>query len=153
MNKENLTPAIVLLVSGLIVLGFVYFSKTKSATNTSPSGVSKTTIESNTSSDDKEISNSEVVTSKKQFTITGSNFAYDVKEIKVKKGDTVEVKFINADGFHDFVIDEFNAKTKQLKAPGEETITFIADKTGTFEYYCSVGSHKQMGMVGKLIVE
>lgn len=89
----------------------------------------------------------------KEFTVTGSNFSFDPKEIKVKKGDKVRVTFKNQDGFHDFVIDEFNVKTKQIQGGAEETVEFTADKTGTFEYYCSVGKHRQMGMVGNLIVE
>ena len=41
------------------------------------------------------------------------------------------------------------------KINGGETdsIEFVADKVGTFEYYCSVGQHRSMGMVGKLTVE
>jgi len=56
-------------------------------------------------------------------------------------------------GFHDFVIDEFNVRTPQLKNPGTASVTFTADKVGTFEYYCSVGQHRVNGMVGKLIVK
>lgn len=89
----------------------------------------------------------------KEFTVTGSNFSFDPKEIKVKKGDTVKVTFKNADGMHDFIIDEFNVKTKQIKGGEEETVEFVADQAGTFEYYCSVGQHRQNGMVGKLIVQ
>lgn len=89
----------------------------------------------------------------KEFTVTGSNFSFDPKEIKVKKGDTVKVTFKNADGMHDFVIDELNVKTKQIKGGEEETVEFVADQAGTFEYYCSVGQHRQNGMVGKLIVQ
>lgn len=33
------------------------------------------------------------------------------------------------------------------------SVTFVADETGTFEYYCSVGNHRGQGMIGKLIVE
>jgi plastocyanin len=29
----------------------------------------------------------------------------------------------------------------------------VADKKGTFEYYCSVGQHRALGMKGKLVVE
>jgi nitrite reductase (NO-forming) len=37
---------------------------------------------------------------------------------------------------------------------GETTsVEFVADKTGTFEYYCSVGAHRAMGMTGSLVVE
>ncbi len=92
-------------------------------------------------------------TGAKEFTIEGANFNFSVKEIKVNQGDTVQITFKNKDGFHDWVIDEFAAKTKQLTAGGEETVEFVADKAGTFEYYCSVGQHRQNGMVGKLIVE
>ncbi len=89
----------------------------------------------------------------KEFTVEGSNFKFSVAEMRVKKGDAVKVVFKNVEGFHDWVIDEFNTKTKQLKAGEQETIEFVADKLGTFEYYCSVGEHRKMGMVGKLIVE
>jgi cytochrome c oxidase subunit 2 len=88
-----------------------------------------------------------------KLTITASNYMFDLKEIKVKKGEPVTITLMNKEGFHDFVIDEFNAKTKQLKAGESETITFTPNKVGTFEYYCSVGQHRQMGMKGNLIVE
>ncbi len=90
----------------------------------------------------------------KSFTLTASNFKYSVPEIRVKKGDTVKVTFSVASGMHDFVLDEFSARTQVLEVgDAAQTIQFVADKTGTFEYYCSVGTHRQMGMVGKFIVE
>jgi plastocyanin len=46
----------------------------------------------------------------------------------------------------------YGAATKQTQAPTEEVIEFTADKVGSFEYYCSVGSHRQMGMKGVLKV-
>lgn len=87
------------------------------------------------------------------FTVLGSNFEYDIKEMRVKQGDKVTITFRSAGGFHDWVIDEFDAATSQVQTDGETSVTFIADKTGTFEYYCSVGNHRANGMVGKLIVE
>jgi plastocyanin len=89
----------------------------------------------------------------KTFNVVGSSFSFDVKEMRVKQGDTVTVNFRNADGLHDWVIDEFNARTDRINAGGTDTVTFVASKKGTFEYYCSVGNHRAMGMVGKLIVE
>lgn len=89
----------------------------------------------------------------REFTVVATPFKFDVTEIKVKKGDTVRIVFKNEGGMHDWVVDEFNARTKQLQAGQTETIEFVADKVGTFEYYCSVMQHRQMGMVGKLIVE
>lgn len=89
----------------------------------------------------------------KSFKVEGENFSFSLKEIRVKKGDTVEIVFINKKGFHDWTIYEFNAKTKQINTGESETIRFVADKAGSFEYYCSVGTHRQQGMVGTLIVE
>lgn len=89
----------------------------------------------------------------KTFMIDGTNFAFDVKEMRVKEGDTVTIHFMSADGFHDLVIDEFNVRTEKLKTGGMAMITFVASKKGTFEYYCSVGSHRANGMIGKLVVE
>lgn len=89
----------------------------------------------------------------KTFVVEGDNFKFAPAELRVKQGDTVVINFKNTGGFHDWVLDEFNARTKQLGDGASETITFVADKKGTFEYYCSVGQHRQMGMKGNLIVE
>lgn len=89
----------------------------------------------------------------KEFTINGTNFAFEPSLITVKKGDKVKITFNSTQGFHDFVVDEFGAATKQIQSPGTEVIEFVADKAGSFEYYCSVGSHRKMGMVGTLKVQ
>lgn len=89
----------------------------------------------------------------KEFTVLGENFKFSISQLKVKKGDTVRITFKNVMGTHDWRLDEFNAKTKILKSGEQETVEFVADKTGTFEYYCSIGSHRQMGMKGAFIVE
>ncbi|MFZ2205403.1 MAG: cupredoxin domain-containing protein [Minisyncoccia bacterium] len=89
----------------------------------------------------------------KKFTITGSNFKFEPSAFSVNKGDTVKIVFKNIDGFHDFKIDEFNVATKQSKGEDEQTVTFVADKAGSFEYYCSVGTHRAMGMKGTLTVK
>src|SRR3989344_1215673 len=94
-----------------------------------------------------------VVGAVKEFTVEGSPFKFVPNVINVKKGDTVRVTFKNVTGTHDFVIDEFDVRTNQIGEGEEEEVEFIADKAGTFEYYCSVGNHRAMGMVGKLIVE
>ena len=89
----------------------------------------------------------------KEITITGSNFKFDSATITVKKCDTVNINFKSSGGFHDFVIDEFDVKSKIIDTGLSDNVEFIASKAGTFEYYCSVGNHRKMGMVGKLIVQ
>lgn len=89
----------------------------------------------------------------KEFTVEGKNFSFAPSTMTVKKGDKVKITFKNSEGFHDFKIDEYGVATKQAKAPAEEVLEFTADKVGSFEYYCSVGQHKAMGMKGVLVVE
>lgn len=89
----------------------------------------------------------------KSFTITGSNFQFSPAELRVKQGDTVRLTFVNGSGVHDWKLDEFSAATKVLQNGEQETIEFVADRAGEFEYYCSVGNHREMGMKGTLIVE
>ena len=86
------------------------------------------------------------------FTVTGSNYAMTPKTLTAKKGDTVKITFTNAGGMHDFVIDEFNVRTNRIQGGASQTVTFVADKTGSFQYYCSVGQHRAMGMWGTLTV-
>ncbi len=89
----------------------------------------------------------------KSFTVTGSNFAFSPSTLTVSKGDTVKITFVNSGGIHDFVIDEFNAKTSKIQSGQSETIQFVADKAGKFSYYCSVANHRAMGMEGTLTVQ
>jgi len=85
--------------------------------------------------------------------MTAQNFSFSKKEIRAKKGDTVKVTVTNNEGTHDWNLDEFGVKSGIVPAGSSKTVEFVADKTGTFEYYCSVGNHRQMGMVGNLVVE
>lgn len=89
----------------------------------------------------------------KEFNVSGVNYAFSQKEIRVKKGDTVVINFTSTEGFHDWVVDEFDAATERVNTGGSSSVTFVAGEVGTFEYYCSVGSHRQLGMVGNLVVE
>ena len=89
----------------------------------------------------------------KTFTISGKSFSLTPNEIRVKKGDSVKITFKNTGGFHDFSLDEFNVKTPQIQSGQTADVEFVADKIGTFEFYCSVGNHRAQGMKGTLIVE
>jgi len=89
----------------------------------------------------------------KSFTVSGRLYSFTPDEIHVNLGDRVRIIFNSEQGTHDWVVDEFNARTKILPAGEGDEIEFVANKVGTFEYYCSVGDHRARGMVGKLIIE
>lgn len=85
----------------------------------------------------------------KKFTIQATKYKFDVTEIRVKQGDTIEVTLKNRDGFHTLSFEGYNKEVK-----GNRTISFVASEKGEFIYKCGVvcgSGHKKM--VGKLIVE
>ncbi len=136
MNKAFVIGVIILLA---LVGGYYVFSHSTS-TATSTGNV---------------ISNSGDV---KTFVIDSSHFRFYMNgvenpDIKVKEGDKVRIEFTSSEGLHDWKVDEFNAATKRVNPGASSSVEFVANKKGTFEYYCSVGQHRANGMKGKLIVE
>lgn len=85
--------------------------------------------------------------------VHGGSFYFTPSEIRVKKGDNVKVVFTNDGGVHSFLLDAFGVKMDPIKLGETKIVVFVADKAGTFEYYCGVGEHRQMGQKGTLIVE
>lgn len=140
MNKTVLSIlAIVLLVGG-----YIYFSKSQTAD----------TEQTNT------VETTDAGTAVKEFTMTSwmekkdekMSAHFSLNEIKVKKGDKVKITITNTAGTHDFTLDEFNINQETpLNQP--VVVEFVADKAGTFEYYCSKYNHRELGQKGNLIVE
>ncbi|MBI2196602.1 cupredoxin domain-containing protein [Candidatus Daviesbacteria bacterium] len=89
----------------------------------------------------------------KEFTVVGTPFKFEPAEIKVKLGDRVRITFKNELGMHNLTIKDLNAATKTIQKGEQDTIDFIVDKSGTFQYNCSVPTHTEKGMVGNLVVE
>ena len=89
------------------------------------------------------------------FNITGGSFYFVPNEIRVKQGDTVTIIFNDVGGMHNFNLDAFNVKTKTINTGESDTVTFTANKKGTFEFYCAVGNgyHRMQGQIGALLVE
>ena len=76
---------------------------------------------------------------------------FSITEINVKKGDKVRIKVTNTKGNHDINIDEFNVSA-ETPLGQEVVVEFVADKVGTFEYYCSKPGHRELGHWGTLTV-
>lgn len=148
-SLKKYLPAVLIVFSLLLVIGLAVTRNKNNPADVNPtlSPANETTLEA----DDQTNPNPEGTV--QEFNVKGSNYKFDIAEIKVKKGDTVKITVTNTEGMHDFVLDEFDAKTKILKEGDSETIEFVADQSGNFEYYCSVGSHRAMGMKGTLTVE
>jgi plastocyanin len=89
------------------------------------------------------------------YTVSMSNFEFSPNQLTAAPGQTIRVLLVNVDGIHDFVIDELGVQTSELTQDQEEVveITIPEDAAGmTYEFYCSVGNHRDIGMVGTLTV-
>lgn len=146
MNKNLVIIAVV--VVALAVLGGVWYLNSKnSSTPVTVEEQVEGTVQPSQSTDSAQ--QGEV----KEFTIYGSSFKYEPSQIKVNKGDKVKITFQDEGGTHDLTIDEFGIRSKRITTGEKETLEFIADKSGSFSYYCSVPGHRASGMVGTLLVE
>ena len=104
------------------------------------------------------IEHSSTDNSVKTFVVDSSHLRFYIQGVEnppitVNAGDRVRIEFSSSEGFHDWVIDEFNAYTDRVKAGEKSSVEFVADIKGEFEYYCSVGQHRANGMKGKFIVQ
>lgn len=157
----NNTIIAVIIIVILIGGGWWYYSSTQDGTGAE--GPAGTMLEGSEVPDNGMVggdaampvpgSDTEEMVVVREFNVVGTPFKFDVSSIRVKKGEHVRINFKNAEGMHDWVLDEFpGARTKILQAGQSESIEFVADKVGTFEYYCSVGQHRAAGMKGAFVV-
>lgn len=89
----------------------------------------------------------------KEFTVTAKSWAFDPGTITVHKGDKVRLKITSVDVTHGFKLEDFNVKLN-LEPGKTQIVEFVADKAGTFSFFCSVycgEGHRQMK--GQLVVE
>lgn len=90
----------------------------------------------------------------KQIKITGSEFSFNPASLTIKKGENIQLTFTNNGAVpHDFVLEELGIKTKILPVGQSETMSFTANQSGTFSFYCSVTGHRNAGMEGQLTVQ
>ena len=89
----------------------------------------------------------------KEFTMTAKQFTFEPATITVKQGDRVRIKIKSVDVAHSIAIPDFNINV-DLAPDKEETVEFVADKPGTYTFFCSVfcgAGHPDMK--GKLVVQ
>ncbi len=89
----------------------------------------------------------------REIIVEGSNYQFEPSTITLKKGEKVRIVFKSIGGLHDFRVDELNIATATVPSGQEDFVELTPDKTGSFEFYCSIGNHRAMGMKGTLVVE
>ncbi|AZU62458.1 cupredoxin domain-containing protein [Neobacillus mesonae] len=143
-----LSTAVILIVMMLSACGNA--TNNSSNSTTPPSKKSNTTTQTSKTSDSSKKATKTAATGKVvDIKVMAKDFEYDKKVIHVKKGDKVRITLQSDDGGHGFALPAFNVNIQ-----GNKSAEFIADKTGTFEYHCSIvcgTGHSKM--TGKFIVE
>lgn len=145
MRNLIVIVVIVALVAGG---GYLLFKKLKPA-DSAGNLVSKTTTQN------EEVPGRGTVSIAREITIVASEYKFEPSEIRVKKGETVKLTLKNSGNMpHNWSVEKMmGASIDQVSAGQNGTITITPSQRGTFVTYCSIGQHRKLGMVGKLIVE
>ncbi len=89
-----------------------------------------------------------------EIKMVGEDFSFDPDSFTVKAGQEVTVTLTSNDMEHDFVLEDLDVQTETIEEGETGSVTFTApEEPGEYTYYCSVGDHRAMGMVGTMIVE
>ena len=110
-------------------------------------------------------------------TVIAESTLFEPKNVRIAVGEEVTIALKNRDpSEHDLQVDGLDVEVVAGGATGDEhggggahgdagmiavhteadetsSITFVADKAGTYEFYCTIAGHKEAGMTGTLTVE
>ena len=71
------------------------------------------------------------------FEIDARQYAYSPSELHVNQGDTVTIQLVSTDVVHGLYVDGYDVSVEA--DPGQTaTLTFTADKAGSFRFRCNV---------------
>ena len=110
--------------------------------------------ESNTESDTEPITqDTDTEPNIKEISVIAKQWEFDPDPIRVNKGDNVILNIKSIDVSHGFSLPTFGV-SERLNPGKEIRVEFIADKKGTFTFFCNVQCGSGHGsMRGQLIVE
>jgi len=144
MNKTSYR-----LLGLLTVFGLVACQPEVTETNTTTTGTAP--VDEQTILDQPSSITLDITAEGREFYFNGEEEANPT--LVIPQGSMVEATLCVTGGSHDWVVDELNVATAQVSENDEcSTVQFMADQVGEFEYYCSVGNHREQGMVGSIVV-
>jgi len=138
MNKNLIIVVLLVLTAG----GVYLFSQTQTSKQPVPRSPSPKIIK-------EEEASPEATLVTQTVNMVSENFSFTPKTFTVKKGQEVTMVVQNS-GVHNFIIDELGVR-QDLKE-GENIFRFTPTQAGSFEFYCGISNHRQMGMFGTMTV-
>lgn len=88
------------------------------------------------------------------YNISGFEFGFAPSAITAKAGQAITIVFSNNGAApHNLTFEGLNIATRTINSGETDTTYFTAPAAGTYTFYCSVGSHRNLGMVGTLTAQ
>ena len=89
-----------------------------------------------------------------EMTIDAYSYGFTQSPATIKQGDKVRIKVTSSSGTHGVSIPDFGVSTGPIPAGQEEVFEFVADKSGSFDYFCNIPCGEgHRSMKGKIVVE
>jgi uncharacterized cupredoxin-like copper-binding protein len=88
--------------------------------------------------------------------LTATDFKFDPADPTVKAGNVTFNLKNDGQVQHSLEIEDVNGEDKEIEgdvSPGSDGTLTVDLKPGTYEFYCPVDSHKEMGMTGEITVK
>ncbi|MFA5797021.1 MAG: cupredoxin domain-containing protein [Candidatus Woesearchaeota archaeon] len=81
------------------------------------------------------------------------SWGFNPSTITVKKGETIKLEISATSETHSLTIQGYNVNSDTVSPGHDASVTFTADKVGTFEFFCSTYCGEgHNSMTGKLVV-
>lgn len=138
MKNKNILIALGVFLAVVLVGAFsIRKPAIKNSPNSSPSG-----------------SLNQSATPTKEIEIVANEYSFTPNLLTVQKGDKISISLRNAGAItHSLFIEGYNVGISAV-APGKSaTLSFTADKSGTFAFYCNIDGHRDLGMQGTLEIK
>jgi plastocyanin len=147
MKKITFWVGMGILVSVMVVSGYLI----NKIGNTKNSLVTKKPVVVEASPEE---TSSEVNLNAREILVKGDEYSFMPSVININKGEKIKLTFENVGTLpHDLIIESLGVGTKEV-LPGEsESFVFTAKEEGEIEFFCSIGSHRSLGMEGTLEVK
>lgn len=140
---------VLLVIAALSTVAAYVFSKRSTPSVSESSSVTSTV---QTPSDAVVFSGA---TPAREIIIEASEYKFNPNTITIKKGESVKITLKNVGNQpHDWFVEKMGGASIDMTSAGQSnSIVIKASQTGSFNTYCSIGSHRKLGMVGKLVVQ
>jgi uncharacterized cupredoxin-like copper-binding protein len=88
--------------------------------------------------------------------LSATDFKFTPSDPSVNSGDVTFTMKNDGQTAHSLEIEDVNGSDQEIEgdvAPGQSGTLKVNLKPGTYEFYCPVDDHKQMGMTGEITVK